>query len=384
MFPQLSDLLNYLFHFGIELPIQTYGFFLAMAFAIAGVVLSFELKRKEKEGLLPARTISRKAHEPTKWWQIALSTILSSIFAWKLFGIIIYYNDFFNNPQQFLLSGKGSGNAFFIVLVITISWGIYSNYRARKKSHEIIEETLHPHQFTWNILMVGLIFALIGSKLFDLIDNFDSFVANPIQSLISFSGLTFYGGFIVTVIALMLYMKVIKLNWKHVIDATAPAIMVGYAIGRLGCHLSGDGCWGIENTFIKPQWIPQWLWASTYPGNVINEGLPIPNCFGNHCMALGTPVFPTSLYESIGAIIAFIILWNLRKRMKAPVTLFGVFLIINGISRFAIEKIRVNHKYDFLGMQLTQAEMISSALVVIGVAIIYFYKKEYSKVITKN
>lgn len=379
MFPQLSDLLDYLFGFGIELPIQTYGFFLALAFATAGVVLSMELKRKEKEGLLSARTISHKAHESLGWFQILFGALLSSLFAWKLIGIFIYYNEFLTNPQLFLLSGKGSVYAFFIVLMISISWGIYTNYRAKKKSQELIEETLHPYQFTWNILMIGLVFALIGSKLFDLFDNFDSFLKNPVSSILSFSGLTFYGGFIVTVIALMLYMRVIKLDWKHVIDATAPAIMIGYAVGRLGCHFSGDGCWGIENTLTKPNLIPQWLWASTYPGNVINAGIPIPGCHGDHCLALGVPVFPTSLYESIAAFIAFAALWILRKHMKAPVTLFGVFLIINGVSRFLIEKIRINHKYNLLGVQLTQAEIISTVLVLMGIVIIVYYKKQYLK-----
>lgn len=379
MFPKLSDIINYILGTSIEFPIQTYGFFLALAFLIAGLVLSIELNRKEKEGLLPNRLIQRKAHQTVSVWQILIGTLLSSIIAWKFFGILMYYADFAANPQQFLISGKGSVKAFFIVVIISLAYNSFYNYRAKKKSHEILEETIHPYQYTWNILMVGLVFALIGSKLFDLIDNFDAFLKNPIKSIVSFSGLTFYGGFIVTVIALMLYMRVIKLNWKHVIDATAPAIMIGYAVGRLGCHFSGDGCWGIENTLTAPTWIPQWLWASNYPGNVINAGIPIPGCHGDHCLALGTPVFPTSLYESLMAILAFSLLWLLRKHMKAPVTLFGVFLILNGTSRFLIEKIRVNHKYNILGLHLTQAEIISFILLVLGIAVILYFKKTYQK-----
>ncbi len=378
MFPKLSDILNYIFGIEIDLPIQTYGFFLALAFLVAGIILSIELKRKEIEGHLLVKTIKNRKYESIKWWQIIISALLSSVIAWKLFGVFVFYNEFFTNPQKFLLSNKGSIQAFVFVLFISLFWGIYINYRAKKKKHEEIELSIHPHQYTWNILMVGLILALIGSKLFDLIDNFDAFLSNPVSSLLSFSGLTFYGGFIVTVIGLMFYMKVIKLDWKHVIDATAPAIMIGYAVGRLGCHFSGDGCWGIENTFVKPGWIPQWLWSSSYPGNVINAGFPMPNCHGDHCMALGTPVFPTSLYESIGAIIAFAFLWWIRTRVKAPVTLFGVFLIINGIFRFLIEKIRINHKYDFLGLHFTQAEFIATFLVIIGIIVVLYYKKQYA------
>src|SRR5512133_1369943 len=167
-------------------------------------------------------------------------------------------------------------------------------------------ETIHPHQNTWSILIVALVAAIVGSKVFDILDNLGSFMRNPWQSLVSFNGFAFYGGLIATVPALILYMRVIKLDWKQVIDATAPAILIGYALGRLGCHLSGDGCWGIPNNLPQPEWLswlPGWTWASYYPHNVINAGILIPGCHGSHCMALTEPVFPTSLYESVLAVI---------------------------------------------------------------------------------
>ncbi|MBK7031355.1 MAG: prolipoprotein diacylglyceryl transferase [Bacteroidales bacterium] len=228
--------------------------------------------------------------------------------------------------------------------------------------------------------MVAVISALIGSKMFDIFDNFSAFLRDPIDSIFSFSGLTFYGGLIVTVITLIYYMRVIKLDWKYVIDAAAPAIMIGYAVGRLGCHLSGDGCWGIVNELAKPgwlTWLPDWAWASNYPHNVLKEGIHIPGCIGSNCTMLDKPVWPTSLYESMISIISFGILWFSRIRFKAPVTLFGLFMILNGVERFFIEKIRVNHRFDFLGLHPTQAEIISFSLIVIGIAIIIFYSKKH-------
>jgi phosphatidylglycerol---prolipoprotein diacylglyceryl transferase len=386
MFPKFSDILNYLFGSHLDLPMQTYGFFLAIAFLTAGLLLRSELKRKEKEGLLTIRKQTIYPNKPVSWFGVVPGILLSSIIGWKLFGIIFQYADFASNPQKFLLSSKGSLSALLIIVCISILYQLYKRRNASKSSEQSYEEIIHPYQNTWNILVVGIILAIIGSKLFDIIDNFSDFLQNPIHSLILFSGLTFYGGFIVTVIGLLIYMRYIKLDWKHVIDSTAPAIMIGYAIGRLGCHFSGDGCWGIVNTLTQPgwlSWLPDWLWASNYPHNVINHGIPIPGCFGPNCHVLDKPVFPTSLYESIISFCSFGILWFMRKRIKAPVSLFGLYMILNGLERFVIEKIRINNKYNVFGLQLTQAEIISSALIIIGIVVMIYFTKRY-KVQTKE
>ena len=319
-------------------------------------------------------------NKPTGWFEIISGVLLSSVIGWKFFGIFFQYRAFEVNPQQYLLSGKGSLAAMIIIAVISSGYHIYKRITLKKTENETQELIVHPYQYTWNIVVIGLIFAIIGSKLFDIIDNFSSFLHNPVHSILSFNGLTFYGGFIVTVAALLLYMRVIKLDWKHVIDSAAPAIMIGYAVGRLGCHFSGDGCWGIVNTMAQPSWlswIPTWLWAFDFPHNVVNHGVSIPGCHGPNCMVLAQPVFPTSLYESLIAFVSFGILWFIRLRIKAPVVLFGLFLILNGISRFLIEKIRINHKYEFLNLQFSQAEIISAGLILIGTAVIIYFSRKY-------
>lgn len=387
MFPKLSDLINHLFGSHIVMPVQTYGFFLTLAFVIGGFILRTELKRKEKEGLLPKRMIWVQLNKTANWFEIVPGIILSSVIGWKLFGIIIYYREFAANPQQFIFSGKGSLSALLIIAAVSLTYHLYSWLRAKKLADEVAEEIVHPYQNTWSIMIVAIVSAIVGSKLFDIIDNFNSFLRNPVHSLTSFSGLTFYGGFIVAVIILLLYMKVIKLDWKHVIDCSAPVIMIGYAIGRLGCHFSGDGCWGIVNTLTQPQWlawIPDWLWASDFPHNVASHGVPIPGCHGTNCMVLAHPVFPTSLYESIISFISFGILWVMRIRIKAPVVLFGLFMVLNGFERFIIEKIRINNKYNILGLQLTQAEIISAFLIVTGIIVMIYFSKRYKSEIEKN
>jgi prolipoprotein diacylglyceryltransferase len=119
----------------------------------------------------------------------------------------------------------------------------------------------------------------------------------------------------------------------------------------------------------KPGWLswaPDWVWAYNYPNNVINEGIPIPGCEGAHCYMLPEAVFPTPLYEAIACIGLFFVLWMLRKRLKHTGQIFFLYLLLNGIERFFIEKIRVNNKFDLLGMQVTQAEVIATLLFITG------------------
>ena len=380
MFPKLSDLINYLFGSHVDLPVQTYGFFLALGFLIGGITLRVELKRKEKEGLLKAHTLIVHPGKPLSWFEIIPGIILSSVIGWKFFGILFHYKVFASDPQHYVLSEKGSLAALLIIASASLAYHLYSLSVSRKRMEETEEETVHPYQASWNIMIVAIVSALIGSKIFDIFDNLSDFLRNPVQSLVSFNGLTFYGGFIVTVIVMLLYVKVVKLNWKHVIDSAAPVIMIGYAVGRLGCHFSGDGCWGIVNTMTQPHWLtwlPDWLWAYDFPHNVANQGVVLPGCFGPHCKVLESPVFPTSLYESIISFISFGFIWFMRKRIKAPVVLFGLFMILNGTERFFIEKIRINHKYNFLGMHLTQAEFISALLILCGIAVMIYFSKRY-------
>ena len=381
MFPKLSDLINYLIGSNINLPVQTYGFFLALAFASGGFILRSELKRKEKEGLLTARQVSTQPNQPASWPEFLGGLLFSTLIGWKFFGIIIDYPVFAVNPQEYMLSTQGSLPALIVIPIITSCYHVYTIFRARKYDISVKKnELVHPGQNTWNIMFVAIVSALAGSKIFDIFDNFSQFLNHPVRSLVSFSGFAFYGGFITTVVVLILYMKMLRLNWKHVIDCSAPAIMLGYAIGRLGCHFSGDGCWGIVNTMAQPQmlaWLPDWLWASDFPHNVANQGMQIAGCAGPHCRQLAQPVFPTSLYESIISFASFGFIWFMRMRTKAPVVLFGLFMVLNGIERFFIEKIRVNHKYSFMGLKLSQAEIISALLIIIGIAVIIFFQKRH-------
>ncbi len=169
-----------------------------------------------------------------------------------------------------------------------------------------------------------------------------------------------------------------NINFLHIADAGALAIPMGYGIGRIGCQVSGDGCWGIANPDPKPEWLsflPDWMWSFDYPNNVINSGKLIENCTGGHCHILDTPVFPTPFYETTLMMIIFIILFSVRKKIKIPGMLFSIYLIFAGIERYLIESIRVNNKFIVFSQEVTQAEIISTILFIVGIAgVIYLYK----------
>ncbi len=107
------------------------------------------------------------------------------------------------------------------------------------------------------------------------------------------------------------------MNPIPVADRFAPAMMLAYGIGRMGCQVSGDGDWGIVNTHPKPfAGLPDWAWSYTFPHNVIGEGITLPGCTGHYCTQLPEGVFPTSLYEIIAALLLFAFLWSIRKKIK--------------------------------------------------------------------
>ncbi len=126
----------------------------------------------------------------------------------------------------------------------------------------------------------------------------------------------------------------------------------------------------------QPDWLsflPSWLWAYDYPHNVLGEGVPIAGCVGKYCYKLAQPVFPTPpIYETLMSLIIFGILWLLRKKLTIPGQLFAIYLVFNGLERGLIEQIRVNNLMSFLGMQITQAQLISTILVLAGIVLFVF------------
>ncbi len=370
MYPKFSDLINAIFGTHINLPIMSYGFFVATAFLVGAYLLYLELIRKEKEGLIKPTKKKVIVGKPASVIELLISFVVGFLIAFKGVAAITDYQHFANDPQQFLFSGEGS---LWAGLVFGMLYTVYVWYdkNKRKLDKPIEKEISVPaHEQTWMIVLIAAVFGIIGAKIFDQLENWQAFLADPLGELFSFSGLTFYGGLIIAAIAVVWYGEKHGIPWKPMADSFAPGLAIAYGIGRIGCQVAGDGDWGIVNHLTKPGWLsflPEWLWKYNYPHNIINEGIPIPGCTGPHCMQLAQGVFPTPIYETTMMIIVFIILWSIRKKIKVPGVLFSIYLIFNGVERFFIEHIRVDHRYDIFGHHITQAELISPVLVVLGI-----------------
>jgi len=368
MYPTISHLLFDLFGINIPLPIQTFGFWVAIAFLAASYVITKELKRKEKEGHLSASIIKETIGKSLSIYEILSSLITGFFIGFKLIEALFHYSDLVANPQDFILSTRGSfiGGLFIAGLSIYLKWN--ENKKTRLATPKEIEKTVHPYELVGNMTMIAAVSGIIGAKVFHNLENMGDFLADPIGQLISFSGLTYYGGLIVGAFSVIWYARKYKINILQLIDAAAPSLMLAYGVGRIGCQMSGDGDWGIDNLAPKPEWmalLPDWMWSFTFPHNVINSGVPIEGCIGNFCMELSNPVWPTAFYEVVMCLLFFSVLWAIRKQIRIPGILFCIYLALNGIERFFIEKIRVNTEYNILG-GITQAEIISSCLVFIG------------------
>lgn len=380
MYPKLSDLINDLFGTDINLPIQSYGFFLALAFITGAFLIYRELDRKEREGFISTTTKKVTKGKPAGYAELILNFIVSFILGFKIVGFFLEYSMFVDNPQEFLASTQGS---WMGGLIIAIAYTAYFYYlKDKKKLAKPVTEkvVVHAKEHAFPILFLAVIAGILGAKVFHWFENWDEFTSDPLGSLLSFSGLTFYGGLIVAFFSILYYGERHKIGWRYLTDAAAPSLILAYGIGRIGCQVSGDGDWGIINTSPKPGWLsflPDWMWAFDFPHNVINEGILIPGCVGDHCFRLAETVYPTAFYETTMAVIIFAILWSLRKKIKVPGVLFAIYLMFNGVERFLIEKIRVNNVFDFLGMQVTQAEVISSCMFIAGIGfLIYFLKNK--------
>jgi prolipoprotein diacylglyceryl transferase len=401
MYPNLYFALYDLF--GLDWPvlklINSFGLMVALAFLAASKTLSMELKRKEKLGQVKGQNVTTIVGKPASKVDLATNGLIGFIFGYKFIYLFINAGELFAGgglPQQHIFSAEGSLLWGVVFAAAFAGWRYYETEKTKLAKPEERTKYQPAAQFTGNITLVAAVGGIIGAKFFHLFENpaeFMEFFKNP--SLDSFlGGLTIYGGLIVGALAVYLYSRRIKVKFIHLCDATAPGLMLAYGIGRMGCHISGDGDWGIPNTAEKPgwlSWLPDWAWSYPYPNNVnavfgprkagytgklITENDPWP-IFDGYGTYLDPGVYPTPLYETAMALAIFALLWALRKRIQTPGLLFAIYLMFNGLERFFIEKIRVNSTYTLFGFEITQAEIISTLTFIGGVVLFYWlYRKQ--------
>lgn len=360
---------------GLKL-VNSFGFFVALSFIAAAYVLTIELKRKSKEGLLTYKEEKIIVGKPATATELLLNFLLGFLMGYKLIGAFID-RAAVTDTQSYILSAQGNLPAGIILglLFAGMKWREKKQVKLAKPEERIVK--IWPQDRVGDMVIYAAVFGFLGAKIFHNLENIDDLIKDPIGSLLSFSGLTFYGGLICATIAIWQYCRRHNMKPIHVADAIAPAMMLAYGVGRIGCQVAGDGDWGIVTTAAKPfAWLPDWAWSYTYPHNVIGEGVQIAGCVGQYCAQLPQGVYPTPLYEIIACLLLFAFLWGIRKKISTPGVLAGIYLIVNGIERFLVELIRVNTKYNFGSFHPTQAELIATGLVISGIILIIVMKKK--------
>jgi phosphatidylglycerol:prolipoprotein diacylglycerol transferase len=244
------------------------------------------------------------------------------------------------------------------IAFITASWLLTKDIERKKLNPNIATE----------ITILAIIFGIVGAKIFHLFENFDDFLNDPVGMAFSPGGLTFFGGLILAILSVWIYARRKKIPFLVIADAAAPALALAYGIGRIGCHLAGDGDYGF------PTDLP---WGTNYengtvPPSIMFQGSEIAKNYPGGIVPDNTPLHPTPIYEFLICVLIFGILWKLRKKDWMDGKLFMFYLVFISIERFSIEFIRLNPRLLF---GLSEAQLISVGLFFTGViGIIYFAK----------
>lgn len=229
---------------------------------------------------------------------------------------------------------------------IMLGLGFYLSFLLLEREFKL--KNIDP-ELAYKILLAAIPGGIVGSKIFHILEHLDEFAVDPWGMLFTGSGLSAYGGYILSFVLAIFVVKKSKTTLLNVFDTASPSMALGYCFGRFGCHVAGDGCFGTETSGI---------FGTPYPNGIVPSSIT---------------VFPTPLFEVFFSFIVVGILLNMRKKELAEGRMFSAFLILSGLPRFLVEFIRRNPKIAF---GLSQAQVIGIIFMLCGIAgWIYFEKR---------
>jgi phosphatidylglycerol---prolipoprotein diacylglyceryl transferase len=205
-----------------------------------------------------------------------------------------------------------------------------------------LHELGKPVDWAYEAIFAALIGGLVGSRLDYIIQNWDQVSGDIFGNIFSGSGLVFFGGLIGGAVGVLIWARWRGFLGWALLDAAGPCIAIGYAVGRIGCQVSGDGDYG------EPSDLP---WAMAYPDGTVPTN---------------QEVHPTPVYETFTMGLVTLLLWQLRDRL-APGMVFGLYLLLAGVERFLVEFIRRN---DAVLAGLTIPQLFSLAMMIGGTALL--------------
>jgi len=233
-------------------------------------------------------------------------------------------------------------------------------------------------EYSSSIVIAAAVMGLVGSRLYAILDDLPTYLADPKSMVFSGSGFVFYGGMIGGITGAYLVSRWYRIGFAVTMDMCAPAMAVGQAIGRIGCQLAGDGDWGLPST------VP---WAMAYPRAIIGWTPQTVLKLGEHYQlvpactnlsdCLSVRVHPAPVYETVLYLGVFAILWSMRKTYHPVGRLMYWYLFLAGAARFLVEFVRINPRV-FHG--LSEAQLIAIAMMIAGgVALILTTEKDQAE-----
>ncbi|TMA13155.1 MAG: prolipoprotein diacylglyceryl transferase, partial [Deltaproteobacteria bacterium] len=164
-----------------------------------------------------------------------------------------------------------------------------------------LERKGHNSELASTMVLAAAIGGLLGARVLFILEDWGNFVHSPWSYIASGAGFTWYGGMVGGVLAVSWVVRRQRIPWLEAADISAPALALAYGVGRIGCHVAGDGDWGTVSN------VP---WPVAYTNAIIGwvnplTGIPYPP---------GVRVHPTPIYEFMESLIILGILWRLRKK----------------------------------------------------------------------
>jgi phosphatidylglycerol:prolipoprotein diacylglycerol transferase len=193
-----------------------------------------------------------------------------------------------------------------------------------------------PIDWAYEIVFAALLGGVVGARVYYLLEHYEQASHDFFGTVFSGSGLVWYGGAIGGAIAVVAWMRWRGMLNLNVLDLCGTALALGYAIGRIGCQLAGDGDYGIHSS------LP---WAMSYPHGTVST-------------PPGVRVHPTPIYETVVMATLALALWHLRDRVR-PGVIFALYLFFSGLERFLVEFIRRNQEVA-VGLTAPQLESLAA------------------------
>jgi phosphatidylglycerol:prolipoprotein diacylglycerol transferase len=227
------------------------------------------------------------------------------------------------------------------------SWGVMAGFAlvlAGLVLRKELDRLIGRGDAAYPLVLAAGLGGLVGARLYWLAEH-----AGEAGFADSFSGagFTWYGGVLGGATAVVLVARVRAVPLGALLGASAPALALGYGVGRIACQLAGDGTYGVASD------LP---WAMSYP----NGEVPTDE-----------RVHPTPVYETLASLLIFWLLWRMRQRWE-PLRLFGAYLLLAGAERFLIEFIR---RDDEMILGLTQPQMFAVAMMAAGIAVVAWRRR---------